>query len=57
MKIYNMLGQEVAVLVDEYKTPGVYTKEFNALNLSSGVYYYRLRSGQFTYTRKMVLVK
>lgn len=57
LKIYNMLGQEVAVLVDEYKTPGVYTKEFNALNLSSGVYYYRLRSGQFTYTRKMVLVK
>jgi photosystem II stability/assembly factor-like uncharacterized protein len=57
LKIYNMLGQEVAVLVDEYKTPGVYTKEFNASNLSSGVYYYGLISGQFTITRKMVLIK
>jgi phosphodiesterase/alkaline phosphatase D-like protein len=55
--VYDMLGSEVAVLVDERKTPGDYEVDFNASNLSSGVYFYRLTAGNFVQTRKMLFVK
>ena len=57
IKIYNVLGKEIAALVDEYREAGNYDVEFNASNLSSGVYYYQLKSGSFIQTRKMTLVK
>jgi hypothetical protein len=59
--VYNILGSEVAVLVNEYKEAGNYSVEFSTEdimnNLGSGVYIYKLKSGSFTETRKMVVLK
>ncbi len=57
LKVYDVLGREVATLVNETKPAGTYAVDFNASNLSSGVYYYRLSAGSFTQTRKMILAK
>ena len=57
LKVYDALGREVADLVNEEKSPGAYTINFNAQNLSSGVYYYRIKAGSYTETRKMILMK
>lgn len=57
LKVYNMLGQEIAVLVNEQRQAGSHTATFDAHKLPSGVYYYRLQSGSFSETRKMVLMK
>ncbi|MCH7964673.1 MAG: immune inhibitor A [Bacteroidetes bacterium] len=55
--VYDVLGNEVAILVNEEKIVGNYEIEFNANNLSSGIYYYRLVAGSYTDTRKMILLK
>lgn len=55
--VYDILGQQVATLVNEYKTAGIYTVDFNASSLSSGIYFYKIKSGSFTDTKKMLLVK
>jgi hypothetical protein len=62
LKVYDVLGNEVATLVNEEKPPGTYEVEFSAGQesfpfLTSGVYFYQLRAGDFTQTRKMLLVK
>ncbi len=57
LKIYDVLGKEVATLIDEEKPAGNYEVEFNASNLSSGTYFYRLRSGNFVETKKMILLR
>ncbi|MBS1515048.1 MAG: T9SS type A sorting domain-containing protein [Bacteroidetes bacterium] len=57
VRIYNSLGREIALLVNEAKQAGSYAVDFNASSLSSGVYYYRLQTEGFTETRKMVLLK
>lgn len=57
LKIYDVLGNEVASLVNEYRTAGSYSINFNASNLSSGVYYYKLSAGNFTETKKMILIR
>jgi len=58
LEIFNMLGQRVAVLVDtQQQAAGRYTMNFDASNLTSGVYIYRLTAGSFTQTQKMMLVK
>jgi len=57
LKVYNILGQEVATLVDEEQRAGVYEFKFDASNLSSGVYFYRLQAGKFIDVKKMILVK
>jgi photosystem II stability/assembly factor-like uncharacterized protein len=57
LKLYNLLGEEVATLVNEEKVAGYYTVEFNASSLSSGVYFYKLQAGSFVETKKMVLMK
>ncbi|MBI5020774.1 MAG: T9SS type A sorting domain-containing protein [Ignavibacteriales bacterium] len=57
IKIYNLLGQEVATLVDEMQDAGYKSVEWNASSLSSGVYIYRLSAGSFTDLKKLVLVK
>jgi len=57
LKVCNSLGEEVAVLVNEEKLTGNYEVEFNASNLSSGIYFYRLQAGDFVQTRKMILLK
>ncbi len=57
LTVYNMLGQQVASLVDEELKAGSYSLAFDAANLSSGLYFYTLTSGSFTATRKMMLMK
>ena len=57
LKIYDILGREVATLVNETKTRGSYEVNFNAASLSSGVYFYRLQSGSFVETKKLLLLK
>ncbi len=57
IKVYNALGQEVAILVDEEKPAGRYQVEFNTTNLSSGIYFYKMRSGGFTEIKKCSFIK
>jgi hypothetical protein len=57
LKVYNLLGQDVATLVNGRQEAGSYTVSFNALNFSSGVYLYRLSAGSFVSMKKLVLLK
>jgi hypothetical protein len=57
LKVYDLLGREMATLVNEVKDPGTYSVQFDAARLVSGVYYYRLSSGARVETRQMLLVK
>lgn len=57
IKIFDMSGKEVMSLVNEVKTAGYYSVNFNASNLSSGIYFYSLSAADFTATKKMMLVK
>lgn len=57
LKIYDVLGKEVATLVNDQKAAGTYILNWNASNFSSGIYFYRLTAGEFTETKKMFLVK
>ena len=57
LKVYDVLGNEVAILVNEEKPAGEYKVEFSPNNLSSGIYFYKLQAGSFTVTRKMVYLK
>jgi hypothetical protein len=57
VKVYDLLGREVAVLMNEVKEPGTYSVEFDGGVLASGVYLYQMTSGSFTRTRKMILLK
>jgi hypothetical protein len=57
IKVYDVLGSEVGALVNEEKSVGSYKVEFNASDLSSGIYFYRLQAGSFVETKKMVLIK
>lgn len=57
LKVYDVLGKEVATLVNEEKPAGSYTVEFNGSNLASGVYFYKLGTGEFVQVKKMLLLK
>ncbi len=57
LKIYNLVGQEVATIVNGNMEAGRYSKMWNALSMSAGVYYYRLQAGAYSETRKLVLLK
>ena len=59
IKLYNIIGKEVMTLVNEFKQPGKYKAVFDAdkSRLSSGVYFYKMSSGEFSQTKKMVLLK
>jgi glucose/arabinose dehydrogenase len=56
LSVFDLLGREVALLVDETQSPGAHEVTFDAHGLASGVYLYRLRAGSFTQTRKMLVV-
>jgi len=57
LRIYDLKGREIQVLVNGRNEAGKYTVDFNAADLQSGVYFYRLRAGNFVQTRKMIVVK
>ncbi len=57
LKIYDVLGEEIATLVNEKQTAGNYKINFDASNLTSGIYFYKLSVGSFVQTRKMILIK
>ncbi len=57
LKVYDLTGREVSVLVNEFLKPGAYSVSFDASRLSSGVYFYTLQAGDFRQTKQMLLVK
>lgn len=57
LKVFDVLGNEIKTLVNEYKPAGSYEVEFNASGLSSGVYFYQIKSDSFIQTKKMVLLR
>ncbi len=57
LKVYDILGRELAVLVDERKAPGRYIVQFDGSGLASGVYAYRLQAGSFVETKKLLLLR
>ena len=57
LKVFDILGNEIATLVDEYNPVGRYEVEFNASALTSGVYFYQLKAGDFIQSKKMILLK
>ncbi|HLT24544.1 MAG TPA: T9SS type A sorting domain-containing protein [Ignavibacteria bacterium] len=57
VKVYNSLGQQVADLVNQDMTPGSYQADFDASALTSGIYFYTIKAGDFVETKKMVLMK
>jgi len=57
LKVFNTLGEEVAELVNEIITAGIYSTDFNAENLPSGIYIYRINAGKYTDSRKLLLIK
>ena len=57
LKVYDVVGKEVATLVDEYKSAGRYEVAFNASNFPSGIYFYQMTAGALLETKKMILIK
>jgi hypothetical protein len=57
LKVYDILGNVVAELVNETMSAGNYEVEFNAAGLSSGIYFYQMKAGSFIQTKKMILIK
>ncbi|NUN09084.1 MAG: T9SS type A sorting domain-containing protein [Ignavibacteriaceae bacterium] len=57
LRVFDILGREVAALVNESKAPGYYSVTFDASKLTSGVYFYQLKAGSFTETKKLMLVR
>ena len=57
LTVYDILGRKIATLVNKQQAPGNYSVKFDAGKLSSGIYYYRLQSGNFSVTKKMILMK
>lgn len=57
LKVYNLIGQQVATLVNESRPAGTYVTDWNADGLPSGMYFYKMQAGAFSATRRMMLVK
>jgi hypothetical protein len=57
LKVYNILGQEVNTLINEVKSAGTYSVDFNGTKFASGIYFYTIKSGDFTATKRMTLIK
>ena len=57
LKVFNILGKEIITLINEEKGVGIYETEFNARELSSGIYFYKIISGDFISSKKMILLK
>jgi hypothetical protein len=57
LSVFDILGREVSVLVNERRVAGVYQVKFDGSNLASGVYFYRLQAGDFVQTKRLLLLK
>jgi hypothetical protein len=57
LRVYDILGREIETLVNEQLKPGTYEVEWDASNFSSGIYFYRIKTGNFTETKRMILLK
>lgn len=57
MKIFDIMGRQVATIISEEMSAGNYSRQWNAANISTGVYFYRLHAGSFTETKKLILLK
>ncbi|MCW8849854.1 MAG: T9SS type A sorting domain-containing protein, partial [Melioribacteraceae bacterium] len=57
LAVYDILGNQIIQLENDYKSAGKYSKSFNSRKLSSGIYFYSIRIGNFTATRKMLIMK
>jgi hypothetical protein len=57
LKVFDLIGREVAIIVSQELFAGTYTRQWNATNMSSGIYFYRLQAGSFTETKKLILMK
>jgi hypothetical protein len=57
LKVFDMLGREVASIISQELPAGTYARQWNAGKMSSGVYFYRLQAGSFTQTKRLVLLK
>ena len=57
LKVYDIIGREVATLVNQQQSAGVYDVNFNASNLTSGIYFYKIDAGSFVDVKKMMLLK
>ena len=57
IKVFDLLGNEIETLVNEEKPTGTYELNWNAANLPSGIYFYRLKAGDYINTKKMILIK
>jgi hypothetical protein len=57
LKVYDILGREVATLVNQKQKPGNYEVEFNSADLSSGIYLYKIEAGNYKNVKKMILIK
>jgi hypothetical protein len=57
LTVYNAIGSQVAVIVEEYKPAGNYSIQFNGSNLASGIYLYRLEIGSYNAAKKLILLK
>jgi hypothetical protein len=57
LSVYDVLGREIAVLINNRQNAGIHTTQWNAANLPSGVYFYQLKAGTYTETKKLLLLK
>jgi hypothetical protein len=57
LKIYNSVGSLISTIIDRYISPGIYNAEIDAALWSSGVYFYTLKTSDFSQTKKMILIK
>ncbi|MEZ4689157.1 MAG: T9SS type A sorting domain-containing protein [Ignavibacteria bacterium] len=57
LKVYDIAGKEIMTLVNEQKSAGNYKVSFDGVNLSSGAYFYRIESGDFSQVKRMILLK
>jgi hypothetical protein len=57
LKVFDIMGREVATIVSEQMLGGTYSRQWNAANISSGIYFYRIQAGSFIETKKLVLLR
>jgi hypothetical protein len=57
LKVFDLLGKEVATIVSEELAAGIYSQTWNAANMSSGIYFYRLQAGSYIKTKKLILLR